>query len=102
MELLHLSENMDYSETCFRSDKHRSRFCMEELQRSNGMDSQQDGVFQRITKRFYTQKVDLFVSRLNNQLPRYVVRYPDPGSVEGVHTCSNSAPASDSAETTTG
>ena len=44
IELLHLSENMDYNETCFWSDKHRSRFRIEELQRSNGMDSQQDGI----------------------------------------------------------
>ena len=44
MELLHLSENMDYSEICSRSDKHRSRFRIEELQRSDGMDSQQDGI----------------------------------------------------------
>ena len=44
MEFLHLSADMDYSETCSRSDQHRCRFCVEELQRSNGMDTQQDGI----------------------------------------------------------
>ncbi|XP_028402107.1 uncharacterized protein LOC114525097 [Dendronephthya gigantea] len=38
-------------------------------------------VFQMITKRFYTPQVDLFASRINHQLPRYVARYPDPGSM---------------------
>ena len=38
-------------------------------------------VFQRITKRFYTPEVDLFASRINHQLPRYVARYPDPRSI---------------------
>ena len=38
-------------------------------------------VFQRITKRFYTPEVNLFAPRLNNQLPRYVARYPNPGSI---------------------
>lgn len=38
-------------------------------------------VFRKITKRFYAPEVDLFASRINNQLPLYVARYPDPGSI---------------------
>ena len=39
MELLHLSADIDYSETCSWSDEHRSRFCIEELrlQQQNGL-----------------------------------------------------------------
>jgi hypothetical protein len=53
-------------------------------------------VFQMISRRFYTPEVDLFVSRINNQLPRYVAKIPrvssnicfSPalGTVDGVHT----------------
>ena len=39
------------------------------------------GTFQRITHRFYRPAVDLFASRVNNQLPQYVSRYPDPGAM---------------------
>jgi hypothetical protein len=38
-------------------------------------------VFQMITRRFYTPEVDLFASRITNQLPRYVARYLVPGSI---------------------
>lgn len=38
-------------------------------------------IFQQITTRYYTPQVDLFASRINNQLPLYVARYPDPGAV---------------------
>jgi hypothetical protein len=38
-------------------------------------------IFQRISTRYYKPEVDLFASRLNNQLPVYVARYPDPGAL---------------------
>ena len=38
-------------------------------------------VFQKITNRFYIPEVDLFASCINNLLPRYVARYPDPASI---------------------
>jgi hypothetical protein len=38
-------------------------------------------IFQRIVRRYYRPLVDLFASRINNQLPQYVSRYPDPGAV---------------------
>ena len=38
-------------------------------------------IFQSIYQRFYTPEVDLFASRLNHQVPKYVLRYPDPGAL---------------------
>ena len=38
-------------------------------------------IFQHITQRYYRPEVDLFASRINNQLPKYIARYPDPGSI---------------------
>ena len=40
-------------------------------------------IFQFICQRFYmyTPEVDLFASRLNHQVPKYVSRYPDPGAL---------------------
>ena len=38
-------------------------------------------IFQSICQRFYTPEVDLFASRLNHQVPKYVSRYPDPGAL---------------------
>ena len=38
-------------------------------------------IFQSISQRFYTPEVDLFASRLNHQLPKYVSMYPDPGAL---------------------
>ena len=38
-------------------------------------------IFRQITARYYTPQVDLFASTINNQLLRYVSRYPDPGSL---------------------
>ena len=38
-------------------------------------------IFRSIYQRFYTPEVDLFASRLNYQLPKYVSRYPDPGAL---------------------
>ncbi|XP_022806778.1 uncharacterized protein LOC111343852 [Stylophora pistillata] len=35
-------------------------------------------IFIRIVTKYYTLQVDLFASRLNHQLPRYVSRHPDP------------------------
>ena len=113
MELFYLSENMDYSETRSRSDKHRSRFRIEELQRSNGMDSQQDGIPENNQEVLYARSGPVCLSTqqpvttLCGEIPRPGVNSDRcfssaMGTVEGVHTCSNSAPASDSAETTTG
>ena len=36
-------------------------------------------VFHRIARRIYRPDVDLFATRANHRLPRYVSRYPDPG-----------------------
>ena len=113
MELLHLSENMDYSETCSRSDKHRSRFRIEELQRSNGMGSQLDGIPENNQEVLYARSGSLCPSA-QQSVTTLCGEIPKPGvnsdrcfssaleTVEGVHTWFNSAPASDSAETTTG
>ena len=112
MEILHLSADMDYSETCSRGDQHRCRFCVEELQRSNGMDTQQDGIPENNQKVLYARSGPICLSAqqpattLCGQIPRPGVNCDGCfsstlGTVEGVHTCSNSAPASDSAETTT-
>jgi hypothetical protein len=38
-------------------------------------------VFRQITQRFYRPEVDLFATRANHRLPRYVSRYPDPGAM---------------------
>jgi hypothetical protein len=38
-------------------------------------------VFNKIISTFGTQQVDLFASRLNKQLPKYVAWLPDPGAV---------------------
>ena len=38
-------------------------------------------IFQSICQRFYTPEVDLFASRLNHQVPKYVPRYPDLGAL---------------------
>ena len=38
-------------------------------------------IFQRIATCFYTPEADLFASRLNHQLPKYVTRFPDPGAL---------------------
>ena len=38
-------------------------------------------IFRSICQRFYTPEMDLFASRLNHQLPKYVSRYPDPGAL---------------------
>ena len=76
MELLHLSENMDYSEICSRSDKHRSRFRIEELQRSNRMDSQQDGIQENNQEVLYARSGPIclwtqqLVTTLCGELPR--------------------------------
>ena len=35
-------------------------------------------IFKRIVRKFYTPEVDLFASRLNHQLPKYVSRHPHP------------------------
>ena len=35
-------------------------------------------IFTRIVRKFYPPQVDLFASRLNHQLPKYVSRHPDP------------------------
>ena len=35
-------------------------------------------IFTRIVRKFYTPHVNLFASRLTNQLPRYASRHPDP------------------------
>ena len=113
MEILHLSADMDYSETCSRGDQHRCKFCVEELQRSNGMDTQQDGIPENNQKVLYARSGPICLSAqqpattLCGQIPRPGVNCDGCfsstlGTVEGVHTCSNSAPASDSAETTTG
>ena len=40
-------------------------------------------VFQSICQRFYTPEVDLFASHLNRQVPKYVLRYPDPDPICG-------------------
>ena len=37
-------------------------------------------IFQQITTQYYTPEVDLFLTRLNHQVPQYVARYPDPGA----------------------
>ena len=37
--------------------------------------------FQQITTRYYTPEVNLFATRLNDQVPQYVARYPDPGAL---------------------
>ena len=39
-------------------------------------------IFTRMVAKYYTPQVDLFPSRLNHQLPRYVSRHPDPGAME--------------------
>lgn len=38
-------------------------------------------IFRKITTRYYIPQVDLFASRLNNQVANYVARYPDPGAL---------------------
>jgi hypothetical protein len=38
-------------------------------------------IFRRITGRYYKPEGDLFASRLNYQLLRYVAGYPDPGAI---------------------
>ena len=38
-------------------------------------------IFQSVCQRFYTPEVDLFASRLNHQVPKYVSRYPDLGAL---------------------
>ena len=38
-------------------------------------------IFQSIFQRFYTPEMDLFASRLNHRVPKYVSRYPDPGAL---------------------
>ena len=38
-------------------------------------------IFTRMVRKFYTPQVDLFASRLNHQLPKYVSRHPDPGAM---------------------
>ena len=62
MELVHLSDNMDYSEICSRSDKHRSRLRIEELQRSSGMDSQQDGIMENNQEVVYARSGPICLS----------------------------------------
>ena len=37
-------------------------------------------VFQDIAHHFYVPKIDLFESRLNHQLPLYVLQLSDPGA----------------------
>ena len=37
-------------------------------------------IFESITVHFFTRQIDLFASRLNHQLPRYVAWQPDPGA----------------------
>ena len=38
-------------------------------------------VFHQIAQRIYRPDVDLFATRANHRLPRYVSRYPDPGAM---------------------
>ena len=37
-------------------------------------------IFQKITKTYFLPNIDLFASRLNHQLPRYVSWHPDPNA----------------------
>lgn len=39
-------------------------------------------IFEKITQRLHRPTVDLFATRINNFLPQYVSRYPDPGAVK--------------------
>ena len=39
-------------------------------------------IFKKITVCFFVSKIDLFASRLNHQVPLYMSRDPDPGSIE--------------------
>ena len=110
MELLHLSADMDYSETCFRSDEHRSRFCIEGLQQQNGVDSEQESIPD--DNLVLNPRGGSICS--SNQQPATTLCCKIPtvssdrcfspalGTVDGVHTCSNSAFSTDSAESTTG
>jgi hypothetical protein len=38
-------------------------------------------IFTKIGEKYYIPQIDLFASRLNHQLPKYVARYPDPDAV---------------------
>lgn len=40
-----------------------------------------ENVFHQVMKRFYHPTVDLFATRVNHSLPRYISRYPDPGAI---------------------
>ncbi|CAB4011272.1 Gag-Pol poly [Paramuricea clavata] len=72
MELLHISGDMDYSETCSWGDEHRSRFCIKELQQQNGMDSEQESIPNDNQEVLHPRGGSICMS---NQQPRY------PGSV---------------------
>ena len=114
MELLHIiSADMDYSETCSRSDEHRSRFCIEELQQQNEMDSEQESIPDDNQEVLHPRGGSI---RISNHQPTTTLcgKIPSPRVnsnrcfspalwiVDGVHTRSNSALATDSAEITTG
>lgn len=38
-------------------------------------------IFKKITVCFFFPEIDLFASRLNHQVPTYMSRDPDPGSI---------------------
>ncbi|CAB4027500.1 Hypothetical predicted protein [Paramuricea clavata] len=113
MELLHISADMDYSETCSWGDEHRSRFCIEELQQQNGMDSEQESIPNDNQEVLHARGGSICIS---NQQPTTTLcgKIPRPrvssnrcfslalGTLDGVHTRSNSALATDFAEITTG
>jgi hypothetical protein len=78
MELLHLSADMDYSETCSGVTNTEADFASRNFNNRTEW-TLNKRVLQMITRRFYNPEVNLFAFRINNQLPRYVARYP--GSV---------------------
>ena len=71
-----LSNSRTHSWHIQRRDRHASRQFDGHLEWTLHED-----IFRRSTHRFYRSSVDLFASRINNQLSQYVSRYPDPGAL---------------------
>ena len=74
-------QHMDNSTTPSWNSECRCGLGLMSLQRTHGVDSglwSGLSIFTRIVRKFYTPQVDLFASRLNHQLPKYVSQHPDP------------------------